>query len=85
MTTGKIDTTIVTVSSQEIMKRKTKETKTKMTARINIATLVDKPFYITPVSEESRLTINIVRVDFYLQRSPVLRESKNSTSLFIKE
>ena len=65
MTTGKIDTTIVTVSSQEIMKRKTKETKTKMTARINIATLVDKPFYITPVSEERRLTINIVTVDFY--------------------
>jgi hypothetical protein len=57
MTTGKIDTTIVTVSSQEIMKRKTKETNINITARINIATFVDSPFCITPVSEESRLTI----------------------------
>jgi hypothetical protein len=57
MTTGKIDTTIVTVSSQEIMKRKTKETNINITARINIATFVDNPFCITPVSEESRLTV----------------------------
>jgi hypothetical protein len=56
ITTGIIDTTIVKVSCHEITKRKMNEVSTKMTDRMNIATLVESPFCITAVSEESLLT-----------------------------
>lgn len=56
MTTGIIEMRMVRVSYQEMIKRKMKQAMTKMSALINMATLLERPSWITPVSEAILLT-----------------------------
>lgn len=54
--TGRIDATIRSVSSQEMMKRKTKATIMNRKERMNMETLVERPSWMTAVSEPMRDT-----------------------------